>query len=258
MTSNVSGGLPYWRLSAVYFFYFSVLGATLPFWNLYLKESLNFSVQQIGWFGFLVAIVRMIAPTFWGWLADKTQQRLNIIRLAALVAFICFLNTLWTTDFFWLLLVFQLFSLFWHAILSQFDVVTLGHLQDDRHYYSQIRLWGSVGFACAVVGLGQLFNLVDISYLPGLLSLMILLTFFSSFTIGERPLVICHQGSAKVLHVLKQPVVIAFLVTSFLVQFSHAAYYVFFSIFLEEHGYDKAQIGWLWALGVIVEVLLFM
>jgi PPP family 3-phenylpropionic acid transporter len=43
-----------------------------------------------------------------------------------------------------------------------------------------------------------------------------------------------------------------------LMQASHSAYYALYSIFMERHGYSSSTIGWLWALGVIAEVLVFL
>ena len=39
---------------------------------------------------------------------------------------------------------------------------------------------------------------------------------------------------------------------------SHGAYYTFFSIHLEQHGYGKFAIGLLWSLGVLAEIGLFL
>lgn len=39
---------------------------------------------------------------------------------------------------------------------------------------------------------------------------------------------------------------------------SHGPYYTFFSIFMEQHGYSRTVTGFLWALGVLAEVLLFL
>ena len=43
-----------------------------------------------------------------------------------------------------------------------------------------------------------------------------------------------------------------------LLQISHGPYYTFFSIFLQDHGYSKTAIGWLWALGVVAEIGVFL
>jgi PPP family 3-phenylpropionic acid transporter len=39
---------------------------------------------------------------------------------------------------------------------------------------------------------------------------------------------------------------------------AHGVYYTFYSIYLVEHGYSTSAVGWLWALGVICEVLVFL
>ena len=44
----------------------------------------------------------------------------------------------------------------------------------------------------------------------------------------------------------------------FLMQFSHGAYYAFFSIYLEQHDYSKTHIGQYWAVAVLAEVVLFL
>jgi PPP family 3-phenylpropionic acid transporter len=41
-------------------------------------------------------------------------------------------------------------------------------------------------------------------------------------------------------------------------QASHGAYYAFYSIHLEAHGYTQTAVGALWALGVAIEVLVFL
>ena len=41
-------------------------------------------------------------------------------------------------------------------------------------------------------------------------------------------------------------------------QASHGAYYAFYSIFLTDAGYSSAEVGGLWAWGVILEVVLFL
>jgi PPP family 3-phenylpropionic acid transporter len=73
----------------------------------------------------------------------------------------------------------------------------------------------------------------------------------------------CHVSHAKHLpqhisHVLRQPSVIALLLVGLLMQAGHGAYYTFYSIYLEAHGYSRSFIGGMWALGVLAEVILFI
>ena len=69
--------VPYWRLSAFYFFYFAIFGSFLPFWSLYLKQ-IGFDANEIGELTALLVATKIIAPNLWGWLADKTGKRLKI------------------------------------------------------------------------------------------------------------------------------------------------------------------------------------
>ena len=39
---------------------------------------------------------------------------------------------------------------------------------------------------------------------------------------------------------------------------AHGPYYTFYSIYLVDHGYSKGAVGWLWALGVICEIGVFI
>jgi PPP family 3-phenylpropionic acid transporter len=57
---------------------------------------------------------------------------------------------------------------------------------------------------------------------------------------------------------LREPAVLAFLASAFLMIFAHAALYAFFSLFLERHGYSKTAIGAIWGIGVVAEIALFM
>ncbi len=57
---------------------------------------------------------------------------------------------------------------------------------------------------------------------------------------------------------LKSPQVLLFFTICLLLQISHGPYYTFFSIFLENYGYSKTAIGWLWALGVFAEIGVFL
>ena len=48
------------------------------------------------------------------------------------------------------------------------------------------------------------------------------------------------------------------LAVCFLMQMAHGPYYTFYSIYMQEHGYSLSAIGYLWALSVLAEVLIFM
>lgn len=250
--------LPYWRLSGFYFFYFAVVGALIPYWGIYLK-SLGYSSQDVGIITAIILATRIIAPNFWGWLADKTGQRLRIIRLGSFLASVIFAGVLLDQRYVWLVLVVSCYTFFWHAVLPQFEALTLGYLGNNYRRYSQIRLWGSLGFVAAVVGLGLLFDVLPIRYLPLAILSFLILIWLSSLSLGELQVKKSVTSVQGFMVVIKQPCVMAFLVASFLLQISHGPYYTFYSLYLtESYGYSSTATGLLWALGVMAEVAMFI
>ena len=249
--------VPYWRLSAFYFFYFAVLGSLLPYWGLYL-QSLGFNAKVIGLLSAIVMATKIIAPNIWGIIADRRGRRIGIIRFGSLVACIAFAAILFKQSVLWFVLVISVYSFFWNAVLAQFEVVTLGHLIERPYNYSRIRLWGSIGFIAAVVGLGYFFEQASLDYLPWIITFILALIWFSSLWITEKPLHQNGEEGSNFWQQLKRPKVMSFFIACFLLQVSHGPYYVFYSIYLEDYGMASTTIGWLWALGVIAEVIMFL
>ncbi len=250
-------GVPYWRLSSFYFFYFALVGTVVPYLGLYLQH-LHFSAAQIGSIAAIMMVTRVVAPMLWGWLSDLTGRRLGVIRLGSLCACISFVGMLWQTEFFWLAMIIACYSFFWNAVLAQYEVITLGFLQGVTHFYSRIRLWGSIGFIVSVVSLGYWFDWRSVADLPVVAMLLLLSIWFSSLTIREpRPLCKSKQADVGVWQVLRSRSLQSFLLASFLLQLSFGSYYTFYSVYLESLSYPQGTIGVLWGLGVLAEVLVF-
>ena len=257
-THSSAHPLPYWRLSSFYFFYFAVVGSLTPYWGVYLK-SLGYSSKDVGIISAIIFTSRIIAPNFWGWLADKTQQRLRIIRQGSAIACVFFSGVLVSHHYPWLVIVISCYAFFWHAVLPQFEVITLTYLGSQYQRYSQIRLWGSIGFITAVVGLGWLFHYFPIRFLPIAILSFLVLIWLSSLSLREISIARQTVSSAGFLKLLSQPSIICFLLASFLLQLSHGPYYTFYSLYLQEnYGYTSIATGLLWALGVLAEVAIFL
>ncbi|WP_178116140.1 MFS transporter [Pseudomonas sp. LD120] len=252
-------GLPYWRLSSFYLFYFALLGSTAPFLALYFHH-LGFSSARIGELVAIPMLMRCVAPNLWGWLGDYTGRRLAIVRFGAICTLLCFSLILVSKSYVWLAMVMALHAFFWHAVLPQFEVITLAHLQGQTSRYSQIRLWGSIGFILTVVALGRLFEWLSLDIYPfALLAVMAGIVISSLWVPNAQPVVqgprLSVEGFVKQL---RAPGVLAFYLCVALMQMSHGPYYTFLTLHLERLGYTRGVIGMLWALGVVAEVLMFL
>ncbi|MCD5993082.1 MFS transporter [Pseudomonas sp. CDFA 602] len=253
------GQLPYWRLSGFYLCYFALLGSAAPFMSLYLHH-LGFSSARIGELIAIPMLMRCVAPNIWGWLGDYTGRRLTIVRFGAICTLLAFSLILVDKSYAWLAMVMALYAFFWHAILPQFEVITLAHLQGQTSRYSQIRLWGSIGFILAVVVLGRLFEWFSLDLFPQVLLVVMGGIALSSWWVpNAQPVVSTREADeGGFLKQLTRPGVLAFYVSVALMLLSHGPYYTFLTLHLEALGYSRGLIGLLWAVGVVAEVLMFM
>ena len=255
--SNILHNMPYWRLSGFYFLFFVTVGIFLPFWSLYLK-SIGMNSTEIGILSSVLVFSKIFISYFWGWIVDHTGKRMRVIQVTSLFSFLIFAAALVVRDFHGLLLVLFLFSLFWSAALPQVEAATLSHLGEATHAYTQVRVWGSIGFILVVWILGLALDHIDIQLVPLFILISTGLVWLASLTIpeldnGDRGI----QGDS-IRVILGRPDVLALMAICFLMLFSHGPYYTFYSIYLEDNGYSRTFIGEMWALAVLAEVILFL
>ncbi len=229
----------------------------VPYWGPYLK-SLGFDAIAIGQLMAVLASTKIIAPYLWGWLADRVGYRLRIIQITTFITMLCFAGVLLNQSWWWFACVMFLFGFFSNAGMPQFEVMTLLHLGDDHHRYSQIRLWGSIGFIITVLCTGPLLTWWGQAVLPYILLVWFGLAWLVTLLMpAAKEQVVDNYSTVSVWSIFKQPAVLLIFVAAFLMQVAYGPYYSFFSIYLEAHGYSKTQVGIYWAVGVIAEVIVF-
>jgi PPP family 3-phenylpropionic acid transporter len=249
--------MPYWRLAGFYFFYFSVLGALVPYWGLYLK-SIGYSPVDIGTLMAVLMLSRIVAPNVWAYIADHRNDRMRVVRVASFLTVLLFAGVFADTSFWWLALVMLAFSFFWHASLPLIEVQVMHHTRNAPGAYGRVRLWGSIGFIASVAALGPVLDAAGPWWiLPALISLMVGIWIYS-LTLPESEMAGHMQHAGPFMKVVLRPEIMAFLVACLLMQVSHGPYYTFYSIYLEDHGYTKTVIGLLWAYAVVCEIGVFL
>jgi len=245
------------NLSAFYFFYFAYLGAFAPFFALYLT-SVGMNAVEIGVLMALPQLTRILAPHLWGWLADHTGRRIGVVRISGAAGMVAFLGVFAGDSFAWLFVVLFAMMFFWSAALPLVEATTLSKLGDETARYGRIRVWGSVGFIAAVVAVGYLIDATAprsvLWVIAALMAGMLLL----SFTLSESKPEPHESDDLPVWQIVRKPAVLAVIGASALMAAAHGPYYTFYTIHLVDHGYTKSAAGWLWALGVICEIGIFI
>jgi MFS family permease len=186
----------HWRIAGFYFFYYAFVGMFSPYWGLYLK-SIHFDVIEISILMSIQPVMRMLAPSLWGWLADGgwdtvaiavrsvitrpaafpapegsappcqsgTGKRLLVVQVAATLSALFYLGVFVTTSFWGMFIVLVLMAFFWSASMPLVEATTLSYLGKNTSNYGRIRSWGSIGFIVTVLGLGYAFDYIAIAWL---------------------------------------------------------------------------------------------
>ncbi len=249
--------LPYRQLAGFYFFYFAYIGAFAPFFAVYL-DGVGLSAAEIGTVMALPPVTRALAPYLWGWLADAADRRLGLVRATVLAGLVCWLGLFVSASFLWISTVVLAAGIFLSAALPVVEAATLTHLGEHTGRYGAIRLWGSVGYIVAVVVVGYALDLFPARTLLGIVTVALLGTLAFAWLVPDARQAPHAADRQPIAHVLKQPAVIALIAACSLMAVAHGPYYTFYSIHLADHGYSKGLTGWLWALGVICEIAIFL
>ena len=247
----------YWRLAGFYFTYFAFVAAYSSYWSLYL-QSLGFAAAQIGTLMAVQQVMRIFAPTFWGAVSDRIGRVDWVIRFTTLAAVLVFCSVFFASSFIGLFVVMSIVGFFWSGPLPLVEASTLQRLGGATAHYGRVRLWGSIGFIVVVSGVGAMLDLIAISRLPVILLLLMLAMLLFAWLVpgGMKSAHADDQGA--ILSILRRPKIMAFFVACFLMTFAHGPLFVFFSIYLVDHGYSKTSVGMLWSIGVLVEIGIFL
>ena len=249
--------VPYWRLSAFYFAYFTQVGAFAPYFSLYLA-SLGFAAAQIGVLLSLGQLMRVVGPNYWGWIADRRRERARIIAVTLAFGGACFAGLFFIDSFWGMSALLLAMGFFASASMPLTESLTLSHLRDATADYGSIRLWGSVGFIVAVTLVGYALDVLPVASLLWMVLATHIAGWVCALYVPDALESAGHVETEPVWSVLRRPEVAALLGACLLMTLAHGPLYAFFSIYLVEHGYSKAAVGWMWSLGVIAEIIAFL
>lgn len=252
----MSGRVPALALGAFYFAYFAYVGGFTPYLSLYLA-AVGMSAAQIGLLTGAMQASRMVGPVLWGWLADRSGRRMRLVRVTAAAGALGFPLIALADGFVALLLVLAAMSFLTSAAMPLAEATTFGHVRGDTGRYARIRLWGSIGFIAAVVAVGYLLDHVPIGDWLWAVAALYVAGVFAAWAVPDTAAARATGGDVSARVLLGRSEVRGLLLACFLMAVAHGAYYAFYSVHLVDHGYSKAAVGWLWALGVACEVAVF-
>ncbi len=246
------------RLSSNYFWYFGVLGLVVPFMAV-LLDAKQFSSQDIGEIIAIFTASKILGPSLWATLADKTGQQVSIIRLGTVLATLSFSALYWLESFWPITICLALFSFFWSAVLPQLEVMTLNSIRRDNKIYARVRLWGSIGFIVFVMIGGEVIERWLASGFISLALISLVILCISTLLLTQPRVNISQiQQHLPISNKIKDSRFILFFFAGVMLQISFGPYYGFFALFLHDLSYSGLSIGFMIALGVCAEIVIFL
>ncbi len=240
---------------------FAVIGVFNPYAPLWFK-SLGLGAFELGLMASLPSWTRVAAPYVWGVLADRSGERVALIRLAAVLtactatAYLLPLSTPALAA-----VTLALFS-FNAAIVPLTETVvaqassTAGGMDAGR--YGRVRVWGSVGFLVSVLLFGMVLEAQGMALFPVLLLALLATQAAIAFALPRQPEThATDEPAPQLAPVLLEPRVRWFFAGAFFMVLAHIALYVFFSLYLDALGHSKRVIGVLWGVSVAIEIVWF-
>jgi PPP family 3-phenylpropionic acid transporter len=246
------------RLSAYFGAYFLYAGAYVPYFALYLAAR-GFGAGEIALVMAMPQLARVAAPSFWGWLADRSGAARAIVvgSGCAIVGGYLLLGA--TEGALEVALVMLAMSLASAGALPLVEAITMASIEGRAERYGPIRMWGSIGFIAGVLGTGVWLDAHAPRSLLGVILALAALALGAAFLLpAARPAVTGAGGEARLADVLRRTDVIALLAACGCMSAAHGALYGFFSLHAEALGYSKTAIGALWTLGVVAEIGVFL
>jgi MFS transporter, PPP family, 3-phenylpropionic acid transporter len=257
-----------WRLGFLYAVLFLIIGCYLPYLPVWL-EWRGFTPDQIAFLLATPLFGRIIIAPSISFVADLLGDRRFVLILSAWASLIAY-GALWVSSGFWqMFFAMVLVALASTTLMPLTETIAITGIRRARLDYGKVRLWGSLSFIAASLGVGVVIQQVGaglvVPLLMGATALMIFGTYFipADLAVAQRARPVSAGPPPRRLRfsdataLMRAPLFLLFLVATSLVHGSHAMLYAFGSLHWRAQGFSGGTIGALWSIGVIAEVMLF-
>ncbi|MGI9378777.1 MAG: MFS transporter [Methyloligellaceae bacterium] len=254
-----------WSVGVYYGAIFLIVGLNTAYFPVWL----DWKGLTAGQIGLVFAIPHFVAilttPVLSYWVDGLGDRRRALLLLSCGV--LASFSMLLGADSFSAVLLIQLFyALFWSTIMPVTEAVAMSGVRRQGLNYGRMRLWGSLSFIAASLAGGYMVDLWGAQSVLWMLLGGAVLLVYSAFHMssmvpdrgtGDVPLIQNRLKLAEGLPYLLTPAFLCFLATAGLIQSAHALFYAFGTLHWQSTGLSTIEIGRLWSIGVVAEILLF-
>lgn len=246
------------RIAFYYIGVFALLGVSLPFFPLWLAAK-GLDGRAIGLALALPMLIRVFAIPIASALADN-RTGLRLVLVVCSLGTACGYTITGFAD--GLPLIFAaivLTSIAYTPITPMTDAFALQGLAARPGLYGPVRAIGSAAFIAGNLGAGSLLDVIAPGHLiwviAGAAAFMALASFGLQDTMPRASGQ--HRSNASFKDVLGAPHFLIMAIAASSIQSSHVVYYGFSALSWTKAGMSGFNVGMLWAIGVIAEIVLF-
>jgi MFS transporter, PPP family, 3-phenylpropionic acid transporter len=245
------------RLSLLFGALFIPNAVYLSFFPLWLKNG-GLNPVEISALLTVPVFVRLVTTPLFTYLADRADERTHVL-IAICGMSLFFAAILLVPMGYWgLVAVVMGLAIFWSPQVPIADSIALSSVRRYGLDYSSLRIWGSVFFLMSSISAGLIVQRTSVANAAPLIVIGFAIIFCASFIaprLGRRRQPQALFGARA--NALRSPRVLLILLATGLIQASHGLMYNFGSIYWQSLGVSSQNLGFLWAVPVFAEIVLF-
>src|SRR4051812_13780974 len=143
------------RLSLMMFLQFAIQGAWVPLLFGFLRNHRMMEQGTVGNILAVGAVGAMISPLLIGQIADRYLNAERVMALCHLVGAGVVFRVAYATDPTELYILSFVYGLLYTPTLALVNAISFRHLPDSSRNFGKVRVWGTAGWICSGIAIGQ-------------------------------------------------------------------------------------------------------
>ncbi|OGC10266.1 hypothetical protein A2V82_05655 [candidate division KSB1 bacterium RBG_16_48_16] len=243
-------------LGSLFFLFYLGVSAWLPFYNIYLLDR-GFSGSQVGIISGVYQATLFFAVPVWGVLADRFGAKRVLLLLMFMVTILIFFLRL--VSLYYLLIVYMLLlASAQHPLGALLDSLAIGHLrQASSTTFSQLRVWGSLGWAAGTVLMGHYLVTHKTAVIFPIATVLYTVTWLVAWFYqepGEKILSYPKISLRQLRYAFGNSRIVWFLILLVFYGIVVAPLYIFINLYYRDIGASNQLIGLAFAIQALSEV----
>lgn len=251
------GPLPSAAYYGYYISLYTPVAISYSFLPLWIKAH-GLTEQQFGILFSLGALLKLVVNPVVGWAADVRWGRKCVLLTLLCGSTLTTMILASCNSWMWVFAAYVLVQIFSTSLLPLSESIVFSNATTLKLDFGRLRSVGSITVAVATLSLGAFFEWTSLNYVALVLAFSFLIQTIFAARLQDSSRACTKFPTRTLREVLRIPGFPAFLCSAGVSQSCHGLYYTYSAVLMATLGYSPVEIGALWSLGVIAEVIVFI